>query len=206
VTALERLGMLYMNQKEFAGAQATFAAQLKAAEELYGPQSPAISEPLELLGNNALFQRDFVSAQNFFSRELEVNEKTFGETSAGVANSLRMMARFHYFQQDYEKAEPFLLRAVKIDESLYGYDGDGALINLSYLCGIYDRWGQPGKSEPCDRHLLAVLEKQHGANSPVLASTLTSEAQALRSLGRAEEAAKVEERLKSIQALASAPN
>ena len=47
---------------------------------------------------------------------------------------------------------------------------------------------------------------QHGANSPVLASTLASEAQALRSLGRAEEAAKVEERLKSIQALANAPN
>jgi len=47
---------------------------------------------------------------------------------------------------------------------------------------------------------------QHGANSPVLASTLTSEAKALRSLGRAEDAAKVEERLKSIQASTNNPN
>jgi hypothetical protein len=47
---------------------------------------------------------------------------------------------------------------------------------------------------------------QHGANSPLLASTLASEAQALRGLGRAEEAAKVEERLKSIQVSTSNPN
>ena len=46
---------------------------------------------------------------------------------------------------------------------------------------------------------------QHGANSPVLASTLTSEAQALRSLGRVEDAAKVEKRLKSIQVSATNP-
>jgi hypothetical protein len=53
---------------------------------------------------------------------------------------------------------------------------------------------------------LAIVSWICGANSPVLASTLTSEAQAPRSLGRAEEAAKVEQRLKSIQTSTSNPN
>ena len=53
--------------------------------------------------------------------------------------------------------------------------------------------------EPCDRQLLAVLEKQFGANSPEVVSTLTSEAQVLRTLGRPKEAESVEDRLASIR-------
>jgi hypothetical protein len=53
--------------------------------------------------------------------------------------------------------------------------------------------------EPCDRQLLVVLEKQYGPKSPQLASTLASESQALRSLGRAKEAADVDNRLASIR-------
>jgi hypothetical protein len=58
------------------------------------------------------------------------------------------------------------------------------------------------KLEPCNSRLLAVTEKQYGADSTVLLSTLASEAQALRRLGRAEEAVKVEKHLQAIQAKA----
>jgi hypothetical protein len=62
-----------------------------------------------------------------------------------------------------------------------------------------DKWGKPDKLEPCNRQLITVLEKQYGANSPQLVSTLTSEAQVLRPLGRPKEAASVEDRLASIR-------
>ena len=103
-------------------------------------------------------------------------------------------------------AEPILLRAVKIDESLFGRDGGGLLLPLSTLCSVYDAWGKPEKSEPCDRQLLAVLEKQWGENSLQLVSTLKSQAQAFRALGRNEEATKIEQRIKSIQATAMNQN
>jgi len=128
-----------------------------------------------------------------------VNEKTYGEGSDQVALSLINMAAVSFVQEAYDKAEPMLLRAVHIDQALYGYDGSGMIPPLSVLCDLYDKWGKPDKSEPCRHQLLSALEKQYGPDSPVLLSTLTSEAQALRSLGRTEEAAKLEQRLNSIR-------
>jgi len=45
-----------------------------------------------------------------------------------------------------------------------------------------------------------LLEKQYGPDSPLLLQTLTGESKALRGLGRPEEAAKVEQRIKTISA------
>jgi hypothetical protein len=116
------------------------------------------------------------------------------------------LSRVYLVQKQFDQAEPVLLRAVKIDESLFGRDGRGLLLPLSTLCSVYDAWGKPEKSEPCDRQLLSVLEKQWGENSLQLLSTLKSEAQALRSLGRITEATAVEQRIKSIQATAMNQN
>jgi hypothetical protein len=113
-----------------------------------------------------------------------------------------MMAQVYFAQNDFAKAEPILLRAVKIDETLYGEDGAPALPNLTFLCGTYDRWGKPDKVAPCQARLLTILEKQYGPDNPILVSALTSEAKALRTLGRIEEATKTEEHIKSIQATA----
>jgi hypothetical protein len=82
---------------------------------------------------------------------------------------------------------------------LYGHEGINMLLPLASACNLYDKWRKPDKLEPYDRQLLAVLEKQFGPNSPQLATTLTSEAHALRSLGRSQEAADVENRLASIR-------
>jgi hypothetical protein len=71
---------------------------------------------------------------------------------------------------------------------------------LSFLCQLYEAWDKPDQLETCDRRLIAVVEKQYGAESPFLLATLVSEAKALRGLGKSEEATKVEQRIKSIQA------
>jgi hypothetical protein len=53
-------------------------------------------------------------------------------------------------------------------------------MSLSALCQLYGQWGKP--------HQSAVLEKQYGPGSPVLVSTLSSEAKALRHIGHTGEA------------------
>jgi tetratricopeptide (TPR) repeat protein len=113
-----------------------------------------------------------------------------------------MMAGLYAFQHDFAKSESILLRAVKIDETIYGHDGSDALLNLTALCSVYDQLGKPDKAAPCQAHLLAILEKQYGQDNPILVTTLTSEAQALRKLGRKEEAIKIEQRSKALQASA----
>ncbi len=78
--------------------------------------------------------------------------------------------------------------------------------NLTVLCSIYDKLSKPDKVAPCQGHLLAILEKQYGPDNPIIVPTLTSEAEALRRLGRNDEAAKIEQRIKTIQATAMNQN
>jgi hypothetical protein len=136
---------------------------------------------------------------DFFSRAVDVNEKTYGEASDKVAGSLKFMGVVYFVKKDCAKAEPYLLRAVHIDEALFGKDGIDMNPPLSFLCQLYEVWDKPEKLEACDRQLLAVVEKQFGPDSPVLLATLASESKALRGLGRSEEAAKVEQHMKSIR-------
>jgi hypothetical protein len=205
LTALDYLGRTYLG-RDFAAADAAFARELQVAEEMFGPQSPQLTAPLQSLGNSALFQKNFASAQNYYFRAVDLNEKAYGEGSDLVAKSLLVAAGVFLVQKEYDKAEPYLLRALNIEEALYPKDDIGLMIPLTSVCFLYDQWGKPDKSEPCRRHMLAVLEKQYGPNSPALASTLASEAKALRNLGRTDEAAQVEAHLATVRAAMTNPN
>jgi tetratricopeptide (TPR) repeat protein len=204
--ALGELGNLTSALKRFDDANAIFLRQLKAAEELSGPQSPALSKPLQNAGMNAVRQKDYASAEKYLGRALDLAEKNFGPASEPVATSLRIMSLLYYSQKDYAKAEPFLVRAVKIDETLYGHDGPNAIPNLNILCSVYDRGNEPVKAADCHAHMLAILEKQYGPDNLILVATLTSEAKAFRATGHNEEATKIEARIKSIQATAQNKN
>ncbi len=203
VTALGHLGQLSMYRKDFAGAQAAFERQLKVTEQVYGPQSPLTSDPLKWMAFNATAQNDFATAQKYFDRALDVNRKVYGENSVGYAEVLRSMSGVYIYQKAYDKAEPYLIQAADIEQRLYGHEGQQhdvfALINLTSLCTLYDMWGKPEKLESCDRRLIAAIEKQYGPDTAFLEQTLTREAKTLRTLGRAEEAAQVERRVKSLQ-------
>jgi hypothetical protein len=104
-----------------------------------------------------------------------VNERAFGENNDNVAKSLLFLAILPSTQQACDKAEPYLLRAVSIDESLFGKDGDHTLVALASLGKLYEKWDKPNKAEPCYRQELVALDKQYGADSPVLLDTLTRE-------------------------------
>ena len=203
-TSLIRLAGVYSFKKDFARTEAALQRALAANVELYGVESPMTTEPLQALGMYALSKKDYNSALDFFSRAVDVNEKTFGEASDKVANSLRFMARVYVVQGEYDKAEPYLIRAVHINESLFGQNQSGESgIPLWELCDLYDKWNKPDKAEVRYREMLASLEKQFGADSPILLSTLTGEVRALHQLRREEEAAKLEQRMQSIRAATS---
>jgi hypothetical protein len=79
-------------------------------------------------------------------------------------------------------------------------------IPVTSLCQVYDQWGKPDKSEPCHARLVALVEKQFGFDSPYLVRDLTAEADALRKLGRNEEADKLQHRLDSLRPAQANPN
>jgi tetratricopeptide (TPR) repeat protein len=204
LTALDYLGKALTGQ-DLAAARAAFERELQVAQELTGPQSPAVAAALQSLASNALRQKDFAGAEHFYFQAVDITEKFFGEGSDKVASSLIYATTVYMVQQQYEKAEPYLLRAVRIDEALYGPDNIGMSIPLTALCSLYDHWDQPTKAAACDQHLLIVLEKQYGASSPVLVTLLTSESKALRGMGRSDEAEKLDQRVAQIRAATMTP-
>jgi tetratricopeptide (TPR) repeat protein len=124
---------------------------------------------------------------------------------------LRILGSAYLYQESYDKAEPYLVQATEIERKLYDYQptyGGLALMSLSTLCTLYERWNQPGKLEPCDRQLIVAIDKQStGPDTLFLELTLAREAKTLRTLGRPQEAAQIEQRLKSLQpSAANNPN
>jgi tetratricopeptide (TPR) repeat protein len=210
-TILGHLGQLAAFRQDFTAAEAIFERQLKVTEQIYGAQNAALADPLKWLAMNAMAQKDFPSAKRFLDRALDVNRKVYGENSAGYTDILRILGGAYLYQEAYDKAEPYLVQATEIERKLYDYDpryGGLALINLTTLCTLYDRWGKPDKLEPCDRQLIAAIDKQQlGPDTSFLEQTLTREAKTLRTLGRPEDAAKIEQRLKALQpSAANSPN
>jgi len=106
-------------------------------------------------------------------------------------------------QEMYEQAEPYVLRAVKASEISAGPDSDMTGRTVTGLCVLYDRWGKPEKSQACWHRATGILEKLEGVNSPMLKNLLMAEANALRKMGRNDDAQKLEERVADIQKTAA---
>jgi hypothetical protein len=89
---------------------------------------------------------------------------------------------------------------------MYGQDDYRLALPVSGLCQVYDASNQSEKSAACHARMVSLEEKQFGAESPYLVRDLTAEAQALRKLGRNDEAAKLEQRTLSLQSAQANPN
>ncbi|HKN59598.1 MAG TPA: tetratricopeptide repeat protein, partial [Candidatus Acidoferrales bacterium] len=151
-------------------------------------------------------RHDYPSAEKFFFQAVDINEKVFGEGSNRVAESLLLPGQMYVVRKDYAKAEPYLQRAVHIDEALYGQDSIDLVRPLSGLCYLYDQWGKPDQSDACDRHLLTILEKGYGKDSPVIVQVLVSDAKQLRAMGHTADAEQLDKRVASIRATTMKPN
>ena len=203
--AFGQLGNVYAWRLDYAKARETYQRQLAITQKSYGAVNPANATPLRNLAMLALTQKDYGQAEEFFNQVYEVNRKFFGENSTGAADALRGVAHVYQAQQDYAKADTALLHATKIYETMFGKDSQQTAVPLTALCYNYDQWQKPEKSAACHADLVALGEKLFGASSPYLVRDLTAEAQALRQLGRTEEAVKLEQRTQTISAQAN-PN
>ena len=118
-----------------------------------------------------------------------------------------MLGGAYLYQESYDNAEPYLVHAAEIEKKLYDYSpsfGGMGLMSLTTLCTLYERSNQPAKLEPCDHQLIVAIDKQQaGPDTHFLELTLAREAKTLRALGRPQEAATMEQRLKSLQPSAS---
>jgi tetratricopeptide (TPR) repeat protein len=196
IAALGGLGMIYGTRQDFTDASATLHQQLELIEKKYGPGTTQSVKPLQYLAMVSAWQKNYTEAESYLQKALEINSKMAGDNDPRAVESLRQLAGLYMTENDYPKAETYLLRAVKGAEAS---NDQMLLFPLWGLCDMYDRWAKPDKSQPCWHRATEVMEKQFGQQSPKLADSLTKEANALRKMGKTEEAQKVEERVTNIK-------
>ena len=199
VISLGALGALYYMRKDLAHSRETFEHQLKVATEIYGPDSPQLTHPLDSVCHVAVEQGDYPRAESLAQKEIAINEKTYGANSVGYSVALLTMARVYQGEKQYAKAVPFAENAVKLHEKLSPTPGPMILTSRRLLCSLYDSLLQSENAAACDAQLLPVMEYLYGPNNTALAPVLTSEVKAFRALGRQTEADAAENRLKNLQ-------
>lgn len=204
--AVGQLGNVYAWRLDNKDAADAYKRQLALSQQLYGPESPMLTTALQSLAMLALAQKDFASAETNFSRALNLNLKAYGENSNETATSLNGLAGVYFIQKDFPKAEIVRLRTLKIFETMYGESDIRLALPVGGLCHVYDQWNKAEKAASCYTRLIFLEEKQFGPASPYLVRDLTAEAQALRKLGRNDDAAKLEQRTQSLQSAQANPN
>jgi hypothetical protein len=187
-------------QQNFTDASAMFHQQLALVTQTYGPASDKSVEPLRFLGQLAAWQKNFKEAESYMLRGLAITTKASGDNDPRAVESLRTIAGLYMVESDWPKAEMYLLRAVKGAEVAAP---DTVLIPLWGLCDMYDRAGNPEKSQPCWHRGTDLMAQRMGQNNPQLAQSMTNEVTALRKLGRNDEAQKLEQRVAGLQSMAS---
>jgi tetratricopeptide (TPR) repeat protein len=200
IAALGRLGNAYGMQQNFADASAMFHQQLELVEKAYGPESEKSVQPLQFLGQLAAWQKNYKEADSYLERALAITTKANGDNDPRAVDSLRNIAGLYMAQSDWPKAETYLLRAVKGAQAAAP---DMELIPLWGLCDLYDKAGNPEKSQGCWHQATDLMAQRMGQNNPQLAQSMTNEATALRKLGRNDEAQKLEQRVAGLQSVAT---
>lgn len=193
------LGGIYFIRGDYQDAEPAYRRQLALYEQLYRPDSPMLLPALEQLGTLFEVQKRLPAAHETFARAVAISTASYGENSTDSETSLTNFTRLLMTEQDFQNAELGAQRVVKIAETMYGPEDFRTAPAVSLLCNVYDQTKDAAKNEPCQERMLALEEKEYGANSPRLAMTLNYDAYLLRKLGRSSDAANAEARAKALQ-------
>jgi len=204
--AIGQLGNVYAWRLQYKDSEVAFNRQLALGEKLYGSQSGNLAPIFTNLALVALAQKDLDTAEKQFTRALDLDQKSFGDNSMEAATAIGGLSRVYFLRQDFPKAESAMLHRIKIFETLLGETDYRVAIPLINLCAFYDNQANSEKSAACHARMVSLEEKQFGAESPYLLNDLNAGAQALRKLGRNDEAAKLEKRTQSLQSAQANPN
>jgi tetratricopeptide (TPR) repeat protein len=199
LNAVAHLAFAYVLHRDWAQGKIALHRQLTLAREISGPQSSQTVPPLEGLAGVALEEKDYATAEKFYLQAIERTENILGLAHTMVAVDLVRLAAVYEAQGAFAKAEPLVLRANSISEAISS-EGPVAESYLQQVATLYIKWEKFDKAEPYCRKVLALREKQYGANSHMVVAALQTLTDVLTKLGRAEEAANLRNRTQAILA------
>ncbi|MBI1831603.1 MAG: tetratricopeptide repeat protein [Planctomycetes bacterium] len=164
-------------------------------EKVAGASSVEAAANWNALGLIALRQRKLDEAETCLRKSLDIKEKTLGKNHTSVAQSAYNLGQLYRDMRKLKEAEEHGMRALGIFTQM---DHADAVLPMSLLSAIYVEQKRWDEAEKHTRAWLQVTDKGV-RNSAASLAPLDRLATILTAMGRAEEAAAIDLRRKSVR-------
>ena len=194
-TAMSLLAVakVLQEQGELAPARSSYERALVIFEATLGPDHRETADCVAGLAQLLHDQGEFTSARPHYQRALESNEKTFGSDHPATAVGLNNLAGLLRDQGNFGEAQPLLERALTIFETALHPAHPNAIRLRFNLAKVLIATGNATMALKFATEALAALKSGDGT-SDILSDCAGVVAQALDTLGHAEEATEVRRR------------
>ena len=182
------IARFYEGQGSYAQAEPWYVGCLKATQERFGDDHPAVATSLNNLASLYESQGRYKKAEPMYVQSLALRRKLLGEDHPDVADSLNGLALLYHYQGRYEEAEPLYMKGLEITRKLLNEDHLDVAAILNNLAGLYKMQGRYEEAEPLYIKGLEVKLKLLGEDHPNIAISLHNLAGLYASQGRYEEA------------------
>jgi serine/threonine protein kinase/Tfp pilus assembly protein PilF len=199
VSTLTNLGILKHSQRKYGESEAFFKRALAISEKKLGPDHPDLGMLLNNLGALYEDQGRRAEAEPLYRRCLAIWEKALGPDHPDVAIAVHNLANLYRNLGRYAEAEPLYLRSLAIWEKALGPDHPYVGTSLRERANLYRGQGKSADAEPLYLRSLRIFEKSPDANRLEIIETLENYIRLLQNMNRAEEARKLESRLKGLR-------
>lgn len=167
------LAEVYVKYGRVSDTEALLSTALVEYENLYGPNSRNLVQPLLSYGSLKLFTGDYADAERYTRRAMNIATSQYGENSSKTANCNLLLAKIYTAIGDYEKAQQNIEIALDIQEKVFGRNHIDFAKSQSQLGLVMFYNGEsPEKVEPIFEESKTTIAKKLGDRTPLYAEVL----------------------------------
>ena len=179
-TQLNRLGLLYREDGQYAKALVLLERALAIREKFLGRDDPATAEILENLARLYLETTEYAKGLALSERALAIREKVLGAYHPDTATSTFTNARLYREIGEYAKVLPLLERSLAIREKALGPEHPDTAQSLNELGWSFRDQGQYAQAQALFKRALAIREKALGPDDAFTSDSLSDLAELYR--------------------------
>ncbi|MEM6268823.1 MAG: tetratricopeptide repeat protein [Bacteroidota bacterium] len=172
--ALEQVGKLYLDLKEYASATQWYTRALGHRQNNIGHRSPEVGRCQALLGEVYFEKGELRVALEYLQNAIAVLENSPGEYQIWLAHPLEILAALRYTEQNYAEAETLYQRVLNLQEAAYGLQSAPLARSLNNLAGVYLAQGNHQRARGVYTHALNMQRAVLGREHAEIATTLVN--------------------------------
>ncbi len=186
--SLANLGLLRIEQGEYAAAEPLLVESLQLRRRLLGETDARVAASLSHLASLMQATGRLDDARTHYEQALQTYRTVYGPDHAYVAMTLGNLAGVHKSASEFDAAEPLQREALETLQRLHGNRHPDVATCLNNLAAILDQQGKYEQAIALHREALALRRELLGEKHPDIAQSLNNLGAALVALGEFGEA------------------